>query len=269
MGLGWGPTNDNQGESRLEGTDDRVGPIVEDTMGSGSEPESDSHSAPPGLAEWEQIKGAQSGAVRGRSVPTQKQRRRGKSRGRTSLKLKDRIQAGLKGANKRKKSKKCKEISDIDDTVWSDQDYGSGESEEDDIEDSELELERIWRVGEETGLVAKEAGTTNRYLRNKEEEEAKQRRSRETKRTRGRKKTANSEEYEIRRIWGNVDYQWEEVQAVNNGGGLICIWEKDFFQVERSTKGNRWIGLLGTLSDLKERVWVFLVYGPNSVTDRK
>ncbi|MED6118529.1 hypothetical protein PIB30_003746 [Stylosanthes scabra] len=196
MELGSGPTNENQGESKMEGAVNMDGPIVEETMGSDSEVESDSLSAPPGfeptyiispsgLAEWEQIKETQSVVERGRSVPTRKQRRKGKSRARTSLKLRDRIQAGLKGASKRKKGKKHKEISDIADTVWEGHDYVSGESDEDDIENSDLEPERIWRIGEEIGLVAKEAGTANRYLRNKEEEEAKQRRGRETKKNKG------------------------------------------------------------------------------------
>ncbi|MED6185166.1 hypothetical protein PIB30_054466, partial [Stylosanthes scabra] len=190
----------DQVQSNMESKENMDGPIENEEVVPVSDSESDALSAPPGFEptflispsgfeDWQQIKETQSEAVREREKHSHKQKRGGKSKGRTSLKLKDRIQAVLKGGNKRRKDKKLREIGDATDIEWS---GGEGDSEEDDIEHSESKLERIWRIGAETGLVAQEEEKANKYLRNKEEEAATQRRGRETKRTRARRSKATS-----------------------------------------------------------------------------
>lgn len=65
-----------------------------------------------------------------------------------------------------------------------------------------------------------------------------------------------------RRIWGDVDFEWEFVPAVNRGGGLLCVWRKGFFQVTSCEKGQNFICISGRKLD-DGSLCVFLnVYAP-------
>ena len=46
-------------------------------------------------------------------------------------------------------------------------------------------------------------------------------------------------------LWGQSDFEWEWVPAVNTAGGLLCIWNNNNFQVEVKTAERGFIMLEG------------------------
>lgn len=50
-----------------------------------------------------------------------------------------------------------------------------------------------------------------------------------------------------RRIWGDADFEWEFVPAVNRGGRLLCLWRKGFIQVTSCMKGQNFICMAGRI----------------------
>ncbi|KHN34256.1 hypothetical protein glysoja_035891, partial [Glycine soja] len=49
-------------------------------------------------------------------------------------------------------------------------------------------------------------------------------------------------------LWGQSDFEWEWVPAVNTAGGLLCIWNNNNFQVEVKTAERGFIMLEGIQS---------------------
>ncbi|MED6112706.1 hypothetical protein PIB30_063970 [Stylosanthes scabra] len=46
-------------------------------------------------------------------------------------------------------------------------------------------------------------------------------------------KACMMKDYEIKRLWGSINFKWELVEADRNSGGIICVWEKIIAQVAR------------------------------------
>lgn len=60
----------------------------------------------------------------------------------------------------------------------------------------------------------------------------------------------------------NTPYQHIAADAgQNNSGGLLCIWNLSFFQLEANYVGSRWISLVGTIIPFDWLCIVGVVYG--------
>ena len=46
-------------------------------------------------------------------------------------------------------------------------------------------------------------------------------------------------------MWWSYNFEWASVDAKNGGGGLLCLWDSDFFQKETVIKNERWICVKG------------------------
>src|ERR1044072_141571 len=47
-------------------------------------------------------------------------------------------------------------------------------------------------------------------------------------------------------LWGDGDFEWRAVHAVNRSGGILCVWKKKMFCLEGSFEGPGFVGLIGT-----------------------
>ncbi|MED6191873.1 hypothetical protein PIB30_004951 [Stylosanthes scabra] len=176
-------------------------------------------------------------------------RQRAKQRGkqpRRTLKFSDRIKDR---ARKQKESSKGKKT--LNNRIKEDEKIGFWRSTEDESEDSEDEIEDTWAVGIRLGLDTDVEDKAKKYLKTKAEEITDQMGNKGCARQTARGKKGE-EEFEVRRMWGNIDFQWEGVNAVNNCGGLLCIWDKSFFRLEQISKGDRWMCLVGVLEELQQ-----------------
>ena len=82
-------------------------------------------------------------------------------------------------------------------------------------------------------------------------------------------KMYNLNEVFIRKMWGPHDCNWAVVNAVNSGGVLACIWDKDFVTHEEIFISGRWICLKGIIKQKNFECVMMLVYGPHSPTERR
>ncbi|MED6191611.1 hypothetical protein PIB30_001890 [Stylosanthes scabra] len=193
--------------------------------------EPSSLSAPPGVEEWRRIKESQKGSVSGNEKNDCRIRAPKKKAKRVaSLKLKDRVIGGLQGARKGGKKKKGKEIARIEDVDWlGDQDVNE---DSDDIDCSDDDSDRMWRVGLEAGIQVEEDDRLRQYLKGSVAGDHKRGKRDSKKRQRGRKGGAAKEPTQV-------------------------------------TKGGRWLCMEGTLVEINEFVLIVLIYGSNTPADRK
>ncbi|MED6132390.1 hypothetical protein PIB30_018592 [Stylosanthes scabra] len=189
-------------------------------------------SAPPGFEDFVLTQKAKRENKSGVNRGRKKSGQRGRSTRKTTLKLKERITGRQKGAQQKgRKGRKRKDVVRIEDIEGGNQD-----DLDDEIEDLEEEADHTWRVGSESGIAARSETEASHFLKNKLEEATKNINSGMKKRGRGRKKKPAS---------------------------------KGFFHAQDVIKVDRWICLIGNLEELNEDAMFILVYGPNSVPERK
>ncbi|MED6216984.1 hypothetical protein PIB30_013198 [Stylosanthes scabra] len=180
-------------------------------------------------------------------------RRKGNKRGKDKLKKGDREE---KKADKRKKTtrKKSDVLAEQElnfDSVETISDSGS----EDYGDSNGKQARRILKLGTKLGITAMEEEKVRIYLKSSEvtdqknKGESSRRRSRSRNRRGGKRmgvvrewikkhkvrmiglvetKAERIKEYEVKRLWGTIEYEWDMVAAENKGGGILCVWEKAF-----------------------------------------
>lgn len=82
-------------------------------------------------------------------------------------------------------------------------------------------------------------------------------------------KAASVSEVIIRKMWRSYDCNWAVVNAINGGGGLLCIWDKDFIIQENVRLGDRWICVKGIIQHMNFECAIVLVYGSHTVRERR
>ncbi|MED6177619.1 hypothetical protein PIB30_099848 [Stylosanthes scabra] len=60
--------------------------------------------------------------------------------------------------------------------------------------------------------------------------------------------------FEVKRMWGNIEFEWESVPAIGNGRGIILVWEKEFQVTSQVLKGDIWICVVGVINPVNEGV---------------
>lgn len=77
-------------------------------------------------------------------------------------------------------------------------------------------------------------------------------------------KHRNSIRARLQRLWGNDDFDACEVFAnENHAGGIIAVWDPEFFVVHNKFLGDRWIILEGCINHSMFECCVGVIYGPN------
>src|ERR1044072_299493 len=61
-------------------------------------------------------------------------------------------------------------------------------------------------------------------------------------------------------VWGDSNVEWRFIPAINNGGGLLCLWHDSAFKLENCFCGYNFVALQGVWEG-KECV-VISVYAP-------
>ena len=69
-------------------------------------------------------------------------------------------------------------------------------------------------------------------------------------------------ESSIRKFWGDNEFQWVEVDAINMSGGLLCVWDKNFLSIKSIIQGSKWLCIRGFKQEMACSVALILVYGP-------
>lgn len=82
-------------------------------------------------------------------------------------------------------------------------------------------------------------------------------------------KHSNLDSRRVRKWWFNDGFDWVDVPANEGSGGLVLVWDPEFFRKEDCVRGGRWIWLQGRLTGKNVSVAFALVYGPNNVGDRR
>ena len=72
-----------------------------------------------------------------------------------------------------------------------------------------------------------------------------------------------------RALWGNSDFCWEEVPAVNTAGGILCIWNQKSLKVESKSAGLGFILLSGKWGQESIAVHVVNIYSPCTLQDKR
>lgn len=63
-------------------------------------------------------------------------------------------------------------------------------------------------------------------------------------------------------LWGDSEFEWKATQAVNRGGGLLCIWNSKLFVLEESVDGPGFLGLMGRWGATQQRCVIVNIYSP-------
>ncbi|GKV03082.1 hypothetical protein SLEP1_g15450 [Rubroshorea leprosula] len=72
-----------------------------------------------------------------------------------------------------------------------------------------------------------------------------------------------------RALWSTDDFDFTAMPSVGRSGGLICIWDKNVFQMNRVFCGNHYLGLFGLWGSNKTPVYLVNVYGPCDLVGRR
>ncbi|XP_057734588.1 uncharacterized protein LOC130950040 [Arachis stenosperma] len=70
--------------------------------------------------------------------------------------------------------------------------------------------------------------------------------------------------FDVQKIWGSSCVSWDFVESNGASGGLLLIWDDDFFKLRISHKGERWICVEGELLQYNFNCAFILVYGEHS-----
>ncbi|XP_057452614.1 uncharacterized protein LOC130744447 [Lotus japonicus] len=70
-------------------------------------------------------------------------------------------------------------------------------------------------------------------------------------------------------IWGDNDFEWKVVPAVNRAGGLLCVWRKDLFVLQNVMVGVGFMGLVGTWGIQTQVCAIVNVYSPCNLEEKR
>ncbi|XP_058217549.1 uncharacterized protein LOC131328649 [Rhododendron vialii] len=81
-------------------------------------------------------------------------------------------------------------------------------------------------------------------------------------------KLESLERLSVQKMWGNADFEFVCSNAIGASGGLLCIWNRDFFKVDSVIIQRSFIQVQGVINNIFPCV-VVNVYAPNEVVQRK
>ncbi|XP_057451987.1 uncharacterized protein LOC130743775 [Lotus japonicus] len=70
-------------------------------------------------------------------------------------------------------------------------------------------------------------------------------------------------------LWGDSDFDWRAIPAVNSAGGLLCIWNAKAFAVEEVVQGGGFLGLVGVWTANHHRCVIVNIYFACGLADKR
>ncbi|XP_028116645.1 uncharacterized protein LOC114314370 [Camellia sinensis] len=80
-------------------------------------------------------------------------------------------------------------------------------------------------------------------------------------------KRVSLSEWDIRSIWGCTRFEYMEVGSQGSSGGIICVWDPEFFQLKECCGSRNFLLLQGTIYHSFDCV-LMNVYAPTDVSKR-
>ncbi|GMJ07987.1 hypothetical protein HRI_004467900 [Hibiscus trionum] len=71
-------------------------------------------------------------------------------------------------------------------------------------------------------------------------------------------------DFEIRKLWGCANMEFEYAPAVGSSGGILCMWNPNILHVSERFSSRRYIALIGVHKQLGVDCGFVNVYGPSS-----
>ena len=68
---------------------------------------------------------------------------------------------------------------------------------------------------------------------------------------------------QVARLWGGNNFNWFSVDAINSAGGILNMWDEDFWDHVECFKGLRWSCLKGVIKESSFRCAICTVYRPH------
>lgn len=69
-------------------------------------------------------------------------------------------------------------------------------------------------------------------------------------------------------IWKDPKLKWAFSPSSGSSGGLISLWQSDFFQMESCYCEQHWIGLMGSIQNFNFKCCLINIYNPCTVDAR-
>ncbi|KAL4342378.1 hypothetical protein GQ457_08G025470 [Hibiscus cannabinus] len=73
---------------------------------------------------------------------------------------------------------------------------------------------------------------------------------------------------EIRKLWPNDEFEFRMVESEGNSGGLLKIWDRNTFFIEKTVKSSRFLLISGRWNKIVVNVTIANVYAPCSVSEQ-
>jgi len=75
--------------------------------------------------------------------------------------------------------------------------------------------------------------------------------------------------WDLRKCWGNCNADWEQISARQNSGGILVTWKQQSFVKFNSFAMQRWMCIVGEITETKTKCVFCVVYAPNSQGERQ
>lgn len=72
----------------------------------------------------------------------------------------------------------------------------------------------------------------------------------------------------INSVWNDAQVQWSFSPSMGNSGGLISLWNADFFTINNSHSERHWIAINGIIKHLHFHCNLINIYNPCSAAER-
>lgn len=73
---------------------------------------------------------------------------------------------------------------------------------------------------------------------------------------------------DVSRCWGNGNHGFEWFNATGRSGGLLTIWDSNFFNIEVTINSRYFLVIIGTCPSIDGQLAIVNVYGPKSIPEK-
>ncbi|GJW36548.1 RNA-directed DNA polymerase, eukaryota [Tanacetum coccineum] len=74
---------------------------------------------------------------------------------------------------------------------------------------------------------------------------------------------------DVKVLWGNYCFDYLFSESLGNSGGILCVWDSNFFHKEQHTISDNFIALYGTWVPSKTRLLFVSIYAPQSDSGKR
>nr|GEU36328.1 RNA-directed DNA polymerase, eukaryota, reverse transcriptase zinc-binding domain protein [Tanacetum cinerariifolium] len=73
----------------------------------------------------------------------------------------------------------------------------------------------------------------------------------------------------VRRVWGNVNFEYVHSDSVGNSGGILCAWDPNVFCKHNVTISDYFIMVRGVWHQSGKELLIIVVYAPHDLSEKK